>query len=68
MSGKKEFDCVEMKNAIQARLRKRYRGLSDEEVRRRIAHRLETSDDPIARKWREIEATVVEDVRPAPPD
>ena len=29
----KEFDCVEMKNRIQAELLERYKGMSDEEIR-----------------------------------
>ncbi|RJP25129.1 MAG: hypothetical protein C4527_17525 [Candidatus Omnitrophota bacterium] len=51
---KKKFDCVEMKNAIQAQLRKEYEGLSDEEIRTRIKHKLETSDTPAARLWRRL--------------
>ena len=54
MARKKDFDCVEMKNAIQARRRQQYEGLSDEEVRKRIDAELATSDDPVARKWRKI--------------
>ena len=54
MKPKKTFDCVEMKNAIQARLRKQREGLTDEEVRRQIAEFLATSDDIVARKWRRI--------------
>ena len=54
MKTKKTFDCVEMKNAIQARHRQEFEGLSDEEVRRRITERLATSDDVVARKWRAI--------------
>ena len=54
MKPKKTFDCVEMKNAIQARLRKQREGLTDEEVRRQIAEFLATSDDLVARKWRRI--------------
>ena len=56
MKAKKTFDCVEMKNAIQARLRKEREGLTDEEVRQRIAEFLATSDDVVARKWRRIAA------------
>ena len=33
MKKKKEFDCVEMKNEIQAKLLKRYEGMTDEEIR-----------------------------------
>ena len=54
MAKKKSFDCVDMKDAIQARQREEYAGLTDEEVRARIELKLATSDDPVARKWREI--------------
>jgi hypothetical protein len=47
----KTFDCVQMKNAIQARHLQERRGLTDAEVRRRIAERLASSDDPVAQKW-----------------
>jgi hypothetical protein len=50
----KTFDCVEKKNAIQAEQRREWKGLPDEEVRRRIQQRLETSKDPLARKWRRL--------------
>ena len=40
MAKVKEFDCVEMKNEIQARLLERYKGMTEEEIeadqRRRI--------------------------------
>lgn len=51
---RKQFDCVEMKNQIQAQMQKEYEGLTDEEVRRRIRHRLETSDSIVAQKWRRM--------------
>ena len=54
MRMKKEFDCVEMKNVVQAKHRKDYQGLSDEEVRRRIHERLAKSDHPAARLWRKL--------------
>ena len=50
----KAFDCVEMKNSIQARLLEAYDGLTDEEVRQRIHDQLTTSDDIVARKWRRL--------------
>ncbi len=54
MAGKKKFDCVEMKNTIQAKLAQEYAGLTDAEVRARIEEKLATSDDPVARKWRSL--------------
>ena len=53
----KTFDCVEMKNEIQAKLAKEHEGLSDEEIRRRRQQWLETSDDPLARWWCSIPQT-----------
>ena len=54
MATVKTFDCVGTKDTIQARQRREWKGMSDEEVRRRIQQRLETSDDPLARKWRRL--------------
>ncbi len=54
MKPKKTFDCVEMKNAIQAKLREKHAGLSDEEIARQRRRWLETSDDPLARWWRSL--------------
>jgi hypothetical protein len=50
----KTFDCVEMKNTIQAKLQKEYEGLTPEEVRKRRRAKLEAADDPLARKWRRL--------------
>lgn len=54
MKKEKGFDCVEMKNRIQQELEREYAGLTEEERRERIRHELETSDDPVARKWRSL--------------
>jgi hypothetical protein len=54
MKKNKDFDCVEMKNELQARLAKKYEGLSDEEIARRRKEWLEKSDDPLAKWWRSI--------------
>jgi len=50
----KAFDCVQMKHAIQARHARERQGLSDEQVRHLIARRLATSDDRVARMWRQV--------------
>ena len=53
----KSFDCVQMKNELQARMAKKYEGLSDEEIaRRRRREWLENSDDPLAKWWRTLRA------------
>ena len=54
MTARKRFDCVEMKNAIQARLLDQREGLAEEEIEQQIAELLATSGDPLARKWRRI--------------
>ncbi len=55
MKKPKPFDAVEMKNRIQAQLRKEQEGLSDEEIEGRRRAWLETSDDPAAKWWRSIQ-------------
>ena len=54
MMKNKTFDCVKMKNEIQAKLRQEYDALTPEEIRKRRREKLETSDDLIARKWRRL--------------
>jgi hypothetical protein len=49
----KDFDCVEMKNAIQAQLRKENEGLTDEEIARRREW-LEKTDVTLAKWWRTL--------------
>jgi hypothetical protein len=41
-----------MKDAVQAKLAAEWQGLTDEEVRARVRHDLETSDSIVARWWR----------------
>jgi hypothetical protein len=55
MKKEKAFDCVAVKNQIQARHRAEWEGLTDEEIRRRVRERLGESNDPVARKWRQLE-------------
>lgn len=54
MDADKPFDCLKMKDKIQERLREERQHLTDEETRDRIRRYLETSSQPIARRWREI--------------
>ncbi len=56
MKKKKSFDCVEMKNAIQERLRKESEGLDEEEIARRRQQWLATSDSTPAKWWRAVKA------------
>jgi hypothetical protein len=64
MTKGKKFDCVKMKNEIQARLAEEYRGLTDEQVQDLIHHKLATSNSPIARLWRK--ASGEREVAPTP--
>ena len=52
MKKAKAFDCVKMKDRIQARLAREWRGLTDEQIRRRIRDEMAKSNDPISRLWR----------------
>jgi len=56
MKKAKEFDCVRMKDEIQARLTRQWRGLTDAEIRERIQRKLATSKSPIAQLWRKLQA------------
>ena len=56
MRNRKQFDCVRLKDAIQARRMAEHRGLSDEEITRRIHAQLATADSPVARLWRAVGA------------
>ncbi len=50
----KRFDCIELKDQIQAKLAAEYRGLRDEEIRERTRQKLATSDSPVAWLWRSL--------------
>ena len=54
MRKQKEFDCVKMKNRIQAQLLKEWEGMSDDDIRREIHRKLDESQSPIAQFWRRI--------------
>ncbi len=54
MGTAKKFDCVKIKDEIQARLEAEYNGLSGEETRKRTQQKLAASDTPIARVRRSL--------------
>lgn len=54
MEEKLSIDCLVLKDELQAKVREEYKGLSDEEMLKRIHEVLDTSDDPVARKWRRL--------------
>jgi len=51
---RKDFDCVAMKNAAQAKLRSDFAGMTDDEEREAITRELGASDGLVARKWRRV--------------
>ncbi len=50
----KEFDCLEMKTALQERLRRRWKGLSSRQIVESIRKDMANSNDPLVIKWRNI--------------
>ena len=50
----KTYDCVEMKNGIQAELLAEKERLGEAEMARRHREWLETSTDPLALWWRAV--------------
>jgi hypothetical protein len=57
MKKSKRFDCVRLKNEIQAQLLREQRGLTESEIQARTEQELATSDSPAARFWRGLTAT-----------
>jgi hypothetical protein len=55
----KKFDCVTMKERVQAQHAKEYVGLSHDQIRQRVRLKLETSDHPAAAWWRSISSETV---------
>ena len=67
MSAKtKTFDCVEMKNRIQAELLAVERQVGEEEMARRREAWLKDSDDPLAVWWRAAAASKKSEVNAKP--
>ena len=56
MKKQKTFDCVEMKNAIQRKLREERSGMTDKQQREALREKLDTSQSPAAVWWRKIRA------------
>lgn len=53
MKKPKQFDCIQMKNDIQAGMLRKYRGMTDDEIQADIERQLATSDSPVANLWRQ---------------
>ncbi|MEE9297156.1 MAG: hypothetical protein V3W34_19630 [Phycisphaerae bacterium] len=60
MKTAKKFDCVKVKDEIQAKLADEYDGLSDEETRKRIQEKPAASDSAVARLRRSLPKPGVE--------
>ena len=54
MKKTRRFDCVQMKNDIQARMLRKYRGMTDAEIQADMEHDLATSNSIVAQFWRRI--------------
>ena len=65
MKKAKQFDCVKMKEQIHAKLDREFRGLTDRQIRERIRRKLATSDNEVARWWREMLAGATAADKPA---
>jgi 5,10-methylene-tetrahydrofolate dehydrogenase/methenyl tetrahydrofolate cyclohydrolase len=55
MTKRKNLDCVKLKNQIQAELQEEYQGLSESEIMETRLKKILLSDDPIAKKWRNLQ-------------
>ena len=64
MKAAKRFDCVEVKNAIQARLVARRRGMSPSEFVADVEMSVMKSTDPIGKFWRKISSKTTPSARP----
>ena len=56
MKTAKAFDCVALKNTIQAQILTEREGMSEADVRALVQRKLETSNTPVGRLWRTIQA------------
>ncbi len=57
MKMQKSFDCVEMKNTIQAQPQQQWEALTESQIRTEIQEHQATSDDEVAKWWRSVRAT-----------
>ena len=50
----KTFDCVELKNTIQAKLLKEYQGMKTDEAAEHSYQKLQSSQSPVAKLWKKL--------------
>lgn len=55
MKTKKKLDCLRMKREIQAKLHKKWAGLTIDEIQAAIRQDLATSQSDMAKWWRSME-------------
>jgi hypothetical protein len=55
MKTAKHFDCVAMKNRIQAQEAERHGQRSEEEIRRQTQQELNRSSSPVGKLWRSLD-------------
>ena len=55
MKERKTFDCVRMKDELQAKLLSDWQGLSDVQIIEKMRIDLDTSGGPLAKLWRRLE-------------
>lgn len=63
MKMQKEFDCVQMKDAIQRRLQRRRQGMSTHEFIADMRKSIADSQSPVALWWRRLEKRQAESTR-----
>lgn len=56
MKKAKRFDCVQMKNDVQAGLLRKYRGMTDDERLAAMERELAASHSPVSQLWRDLAA------------
>lgn len=54
MKSAKKFDCVRMKDEVQAKLLADYDALDDREIRERMQRKLAASTGPVGKLWRSL--------------
>ena len=55
MKTMKKFDCMQLKRDLQAKLLKKWAGLTIDEIQAAIKHDLATSQTELAKWWRKME-------------
>ncbi|HPG69896.1 MAG TPA: hypothetical protein PLO37_23850 [Candidatus Hydrogenedentes bacterium] len=54
MKATETFDCIELKDRVQAELAEEYKGLAEDEKERQRIEKFRASNHPAARLWRRL--------------